>query len=366
MQKIAMVGLLVGVTTVGVGVGCKGKGQDKAKPAVTATGSSATGSAAGSAVGAGIGSAAPVGSAAVSGSAAPIAAVDAGRAAANPAAVAQCQRIVDKSRVAIAATLAKYEITIPDFEKNYGTGTTFGELCSVLDDAKRTCLEAAAQPMAAIGTCNINDGAAPDVLIQAPYVSYNAPAVPLAEGEGVKLLTSLVGTWRTEFVGIVTLWAIAADGKVVVNKVDKDGTATTSEYALMFENAGQVKVRTTPSSTQTYSFFRVDNKTVLLGDNLAYRINPVANVKKFALKTQGEWIVVDGTACQVVTNRGLETAGTCAWGKTGAVKTFIASCDSGRTIQSTGKAIVDSVDYQLLAGHLVDQRLLNIATFKKK
>lgn len=366
MQKIAMVGLLVGVTAVGVGAGCKGKGEEKAKPAVTATGSATMGS------GAGVGSAAPVGSAAATGSAAPvgsaapIAAVDAGPAPANPEAVAQCQRIVDKSRTAIAATLAKHEITIPDFEKNYATGGTFGELCSKLDDAKRACLEAAAQPMAAIGSCNVNDGAAPDALIQAPYVSYDVPAVPLAEGEGAKLLASLVGTWRTEFVGIVTTWAIAADGKVAVNRVEKDGKATTSEYALTFENAGQVKVRTTPSSTQTYSYFRIDSKTVLMGDNLAYRINPVANVKKFTLKTQGEWIVVNGTACQVVTNRGLETVGTCAWGKTGAVKTFIASWDSGRTIQSTGKAVIDSVDYQLLVGHLVDQRLLNIATFKKQ
>ena len=311
MQKIAMVGLLVGVTAVGVGTGCKG--QAKAKLADTATGSATVGAGTGSAVGAGIGSAAPVGSAGLAGSAAPVAAVDAGPEAANPAAVAQCQRIVDKSRTAIAATLAKHEISIPDFEKNYATGTTFGDLCSKLDDAKRSCLEAAAQPMAAIGTCNVNDGAAPDALMQAPSVAYNAPTLPLAEGEGAKLLASLVGSWASEFVGIVTTWAIAADGKVSVNKVEKDGKTTTSEYALMFENAGQVKVRTTPSSTQTYSFFRVDNKTVLLGDNLAYRINPVANVKKFTLKTQGEWIVVDETACQVVTNRGLEIAGTCAW-----------------------------------------------------
>jgi hypothetical protein len=360
MQKIAMVGLMVGVTAIAVGAGCKGKSEEKAKPAVTATGSATMGSGAGSAANSGMGSAAPAGSAA------PVAAVDAGPAPANPEAVAQCQRIVDKSRTAIAATLAKYEITIPDFEKNYASGSKFGEVCSKLDEPKRKCLEDAVQPMAAISSCKVNDGAAPEAIVEAPYVSYDVPTVPLAEGEGAKLLASLVGTWRTEFVGIVKTWAIAADGTVAVNRVEKDGKATTSEYALMFENAGFVKVRTTPSSTQTYSYFRIDNKTVLMGDNLAYRINPVPNVKKFTLKTQGEWIVVDGTACQVITNRGLETAGTCAWGKAGAVKTFQASWDSGRTIQSTGKAIIDSMDYHLLVGHLVDQRLLNIATFKKQ
>jgi hypothetical protein len=358
MQKIAMVGLLVGATAVGAGAGCKGK--------VTASASSTIGSGAGSAVAPGVGSAPAIGSAAAVGSAAPIAAVDTGPAAATPAAVAQCQRIIDKSRTAIAATFAKHEIIIPDFEKNYAAGSTFGELCSVLAEAKRTCLEAAAQPMAAIATCNVNDGAASNALVQAPSIADNTPTIPLAEGEGAKLLASLVGTWHSEFAGIDTTWTIAADGKVSVNKVEKAGKATTSDYALVFEKVGLIKVRTTPSSTQTYAFFRIDNKTVLLGDNLAYRINPVANVKKFTLKTQGEWIVVDGTACQVVTNRGLETAGTCTWGKTGAVKTFAASWDSGRTIQATGKAIVVSMDYQLLARHLVDQRLLNIATFKKK
>ncbi|MBP9085432.1 MAG: hypothetical protein KBG15_04900 [Kofleriaceae bacterium] len=369
MKKIAMAGLLVGV--MGAAAGCKGKGQDQATSADPVGRRSPVGSGASANSGAGVGSALPAGSAAVqpasaaaAGSA--VAVVDAGPAPADSAAVAQCQRIVDKSRLAIAATLAKHEINIPDFEKNYAGRSQFSELCNKLDEPKRTCVEAAEQPMAAIGSCNVNEGAAPDAIVQAPYVSYDVPAAPLAEGEGAKLLASLVGAWRTEFLGKVTTWTIAPDGKVAINEVAKDGTSKALEYALSFDAAGQVKVRTTPSSTQTYAYFRIDNKTVLLGNNLAYRINPVANVKKFTLKTQGEWIVVDGNACRVITDRGLETAGTCAWGKAGAVKTFKASWDSGRTIKLTGKAIVDSVDYQLLAGHLVDQRLVNIATFKKQ
>lgn len=378
MKQVAMVGLLMGV--MGVGAGCKGKGQDK--PTAAGAGSSATeGSPTGSNAGAAGGSAAKAGSAAeqggsaalggsavAAGSAAPVAVgtVDAGPTPADPVAVAQCQRIIDKSRLAIAATLAKHEIKIPDFEKNYAERSQFGELCSKLDEPKRTCLEAAAQPMAAIGSCNVNVGAAPDVIVQAPYVSYDAPVAPLADGEGAKLLAGLVGTWRHEFAGVVSTWAIAADGKVNINEVARDGTAKTLEYALSFDAAGQVKVRTTPSSTQTYAYFRLDNKTVLLGNNLAYRINPVANLKKFTLKTQSEWIVVDGNACEVITDRGLTTPGTCAWGKAGAVKTFKASWDSGRTMQSTGKAITETIDYQLLAGHVVDQRLVNIGTFKKQ
>ncbi len=248
-------------------------------------------------------------------------------------------------------------------EADYIGNEYFIKKCSGITAEHLACLAKAEDPLAGITECKVNEGAKSSDKLRLPSFRKSRGNIEdLPEAEQAKLLASVVGTWKNEFKSIkqTTTWKIAKSGEVQVT-TEKDGKKEEKSIKLTFDRPGQVRVANTPTSSQWYSYLPVNKKTAFFCNNLAYGAHPVADEKDFVLKTTSEFVISKGDTCKVLTDSGYFVDATCAWEKKSKKeKSFKVS------FQVPGRKRASELSYDLIAGHLVDQRQVSTSKFVKK
>ncbi|HUH02024.1 MAG TPA: hypothetical protein VML75_08500, partial [Kofleriaceae bacterium] len=226
---------------------------------------------------------------------------------------------------------------------------------------------ASANPVMAIHECKVNEGKELNQQLWAPSIGRSTRPPALDPAEGQKTLDSLVGTWVSDWksYGQVTTWVIAEDGTLTLTTV-RDGKTETKALQITLEHEGRIKVQTTPTSTQDYSYFRAGPRLLYSANNLAYGIHRLADQKRFTLTIGSSWLVVEPGSCTAITERAETSAATCTWGKKDGVRTFTSDYEIPGRTRPDGKPMTQQNTYHLIAGSLLDERLVDIGTYKKK
>ncbi len=331
-----------------------GSSAGSSAPIRPGSGAGSAGSAAGSGSGLGAGSGSGSGS---------------GNALRDPVAAAQCQRILDKAWTAIGPTLTEVGVEAASIEQRYRHDEVFLNRCVFIAADLRTCLEGSANPIAGLRTCEVNDGKfEADQHLWAPLITAagRVQAPELDPADAARRLSALVGTWVNDWksFGQVTTWKVSADGTVAVTRVRKDETEQAT-YTVRFERDGELRVQTTPSSSQTYAFWQKDARTFLASNNLAYNQDPVTDPRRFRVELHQEWLLVDGDTCRVISSRAEVSPATCTWSKGTLGKRLKVVFDAGRTMHD-GRPLQDTRELELVGDRLVDLRMIDMGTFRKK
>jgi hypothetical protein len=285
---------------------------------------------------------------------------------------AQCQKILEKSWDAVLPVLARVGAEPAQLEKNYKADKTFIERCVQRDATVRDCLEKSENPIAGIHECGANPpNATVAEKLWAPSISPRQKREEAPPEKQAELLASVVGTWTSDWKSFKqkTTWKIAASGAVDETKV-REGKSENKTLEFAFPNEREVKVQTTPTSSQWYSFLRVDNKTFLASSNGAYSAFAVEDKDKFLVWTKFDWLSKDGDTCMIIESRGLEVEAKCEWKKEksalGKNPVLRVKYQAPGRNRPDGQPLESELTYHYVAGHLIDHRMIDVGTFKKK
>jgi hypothetical protein len=244
----------------------------------------------------------------------------------NTDSAALCGTVLANSWKALQPALAMVGADAAQSEEAYTTNKYFIKKCSGLTATQVDCLSKSENPLVGIDECKINEGA------KGEFKSYNQK----------------------------TTWKISKTGDVKVT-LERSGKKQEKDLKIQFDREKQVRVQTSPTSSQWYSYLPVNKRTMLLCNNLAYGAHPISDEKDFVLATTGEHIAFKGEVCKVLTDSGHFVDATCAWEqKSKKKKSFTVSYDVPDRKSST------ELTYDLIAGHLVDRRQVDTSTFVKK
>jgi hypothetical protein len=281
----------------------------------------------------------------------------------NTDSAALCGTVLANSWKALQPALAMVGADAAQSEEAYTTNKYFIKKCSGLTATQVDCLSKSENPLVGIDECKINEGAKGSDKLRLPTFRKSRSNPPdLPEEQQAKLLKSVVGTWVSEFKSYnqKTTWKISKTGDVKVT-LERSGKKQEKDLKIQFDREKQVRVQTSPTSSQWYSYLPVNKRTMLLCNNLAYGAHPISDEKDFVLATTGEHIAFKGEVCKVLTDSGHFVDATCAWEqKSKKKKSFTVSYDVPDRKSST------ELTYDLIAGHLVDRRQVDTSTFVKK
>jgi len=285
---------------------------------------------------------------------------------ANPAAE-QCQRILAKSWQAVQPTMQMVGADPAAVEKYYTSDQNYVERCAKLTDDQRACMEKSDNPIMGMHECKVNEGKEMNERVWSPTIRPSTRAPELPAGEGDKLLASVVGTWVSDWksYGQKTTWVIGKDGKLEQTTV-RNGETKKDDYSISFERVGQISVRTTPTSTQQYNFYRADPRTFYSSNNLSYGIYPIEKEDHFVIEDSGGWLVVDAGKCTAVSERGDTADATCKWDKYEGKRAFLVEYQVPGMTRPDGQPMVDKDTYVKVGDALLDYRLVDIGKFTKK
>ncbi|MBI4952666.1 MAG: hypothetical protein HY908_11580 [Myxococcales bacterium] len=296
------------------------------------------------------------------GSAAPSASA-AGSSSATAAGDGPCPAILGKAWKAAQPVLAMVGADPAAVEKSYLAGGSFLERCGKLGETERACLEKSDNPLEGIATCKVNDGKAPAESLWLPSVWVDPKPEALSEDDQKQALAALVGTWVSDWKSYKqkTTWKIAADGEVAV-ETEREGKTDKKTYKIKLAERGVMAVGTTATSSQTYSFLQLDPKTFYSSNNLAYGFFKVGGEKKYTVAVHRAWLMVDGASCKVVNEYAQVADAKC---ETKGASFTVTHAPPGRT-RPDGKPASEEWSYERVGDYLIDQRLIDIGTFKKQ
>ncbi len=281
----------------------------------------------------------------------------------NTDSAARCQAVLENSWKALEPALAMIGSDAAQPKDAYVSNNYFIKKCSGLTAAQLDCLAKSENPLVGIADCKINEGAKSSDKLRLPSYRKSRPKPPdLPPEEQAKLLKSMVGTWVNEFKSYnqKTTWKISKAGDVK-SSVERSGKTIEKEFKIQFDREKQIKVQTSPTSSQWYSYLPVNKKTVFMCNNLAYGAHPISDEADFVLATTSEHIVLKGEVCKVLTDSGHFVDAKCVWEDKGKKKKgFTVSYDVPDRKATT------ELSYDLIAGHLVDRRQVDTSKFVKR
>jgi len=288
----------------------------------------------------------------------------------DPAAKAQCEKIVDRAWTMAEANLGRLGVENPAshadrYKKN---ASRFIANCAELPADKRECMQKAADPIASLDTCKVNENIDKKKRLWAPsirsFVKLLAPE-PIAPEESAKRVKALAGTWKRDWkqAKIETTWKISATGEVSESET-KFGKKEDRKFKISFPKTRRLKVDH-GSSGQEYSFVQAGNKTFYTSSNLVYDAWPVTDEKSFTVKSSSDYVLFKDGACDVISEYGSTVKGKCEWGKDGKNKTFTVEYGFPGKTGFGGKPRVNKTIYYFIAGHLLHESLVHSGKFTK-
>lgn len=276
---------------------------------------------------------------------------------------ARCSAVLANSWTSLQPALAMVGSEIAQPEAEYVSNKFFIKRCSGLTAPQLDCLSKSETPLVGIADCKVNEGKKSGDKLRLPsFRKQEEKPADLPPKEQAKLLRSVVGTWKNEFKSYkqTKIWKINKSGEVKQTS-SRSGKSEEKVINIKFERPGMLRVETTPTSSQWYSYLPVNQKTMFLCNNLAYGAHPISDEADFVLATKSEYIALKGEVCKVLTDSGHFLDAECTWEqKSRKEKTFSVS------YQAPDRKSATQLSYDLIADHLVDQRQVESSKFVRR
>ncbi|MCB9615832.1 MAG: hypothetical protein H6721_27990 [Sandaracinus sp.] len=255
----------------------------------------------------------------------------------------RCTRLVQRMAETARANLARLgETPAEDFVTRYVAQTRGAtNVCPTLREEKLACLEAAADPLVALGDCAINEGRPFSERLLPPMVAselvrwqvhrQDAPSEAVTRAA----LRALAGTWeKTDGTGTKRL-TITAEGAVTY-VVTRNGETTTKEGRVDVRSAHRVRFELAGT---TFDFgFHVFGERVLFSNQTATGAYPIARRGTTRVAQNGQFFVVEdlrrNPRCRGFGARLEEMPVRCGWEGEGDSRRFVITRGAMRWIES--------------------------------
>lgn len=276
---------------------------------------------------------------------------------------ALCGTVLANSWKVLQPALAMMGSDVAQSKEAYTSNDYFIKKCAGLTATQLDCLSKSENPLVGIDDCKINEGAKSSDKLRLPTFRKSRSNPPdLPPETQAKLLKSVVGKWVNEFKSYnqTTTWKISKTGDVK-QTVERSGKTIEKDLKIQFDRENQLRVHTSPTSSQWYSYLPINKKTMFLCNNLAYGAHPISDDADFVLATTGEHIALKGEVCKVLTDSGHFVDAQCSWEMKGKKKkSFLVKYDVPDRKSTT------ELTYDLIAGHLVDRRQVDTSKFVRR
>jgi hypothetical protein len=281
-----------------------------------------------------------------------------------PAAV-ECQRILERSWIAIQPALSRLRIAPGALERDYlgPLGSGFVESCSALRPAERRCLARAKSPPRALETCAVNRGRSRADRIELPSLAAHVTMMDpplLASSDADRLLASLSGEWVNVGADGKTnaTWTFLPGARLRVR--ERKAEAETEEvfrvtlparHRMTLERAGHRK--------QDIALFASRN-ALYVSRGLSYDVVPLVDRARLTLRHDTSYVFFGPEGCEVVADSGAMLPASCGFERRpDGSELFAVRC-------SVEPATDLSISYPIVDQHLLHERLASYGRFERQ